>query len=243
MNIELNKELLEAVKKGNLEIVKYLVGIGADVNAEDNDGWTALMSGASGGNLNVVKYFIEKGADVNAKGGWNITALMGGAWNDNLEIVKYLIGIGADVNAKNYEGWTALMSGVCRGNLEIVKYLIEAGADVNAKTNYGWTALMYAEDCNHTEVADYLKNNENEFKKIIEKYGNYNQKLKIIEELAELIKEITKDLQECDNWDEIVEEIADIEIMLEQSKILYGINNQILDKIKKEKIARALNNE
>ena len=100
------------------------------------------------------------------------------------------------------------------------------------------------------ENLENLKKNENEVKKIIEKNGNYNQKLKIIEELAERIKEIIKDLQECDNWIdrwniniEIVEEIADVEIMLEQAKILYGINNQILDKIKKEKIARALNNE
>jgi ankyrin repeat protein len=40
---------------------------GADVNARDHDGETALMMAASGGSPEIVQALLDKGADVNAK--------------------------------------------------------------------------------------------------------------------------------------------------------------------------------
>ena len=39
----LNKELIENAEKGRLKRVKYLISKGADVNAKDNSGYTALI--------------------------------------------------------------------------------------------------------------------------------------------------------------------------------------------------------
>ena len=48
-------------------IVKAYIDAGADVNAKDIDGGTALMCVVALGRLNVVKELIKAGADVNAK--------------------------------------------------------------------------------------------------------------------------------------------------------------------------------
>ena len=63
---------------------------------------------------------------------------------------------------------------------------------------------------------------EEELKKIAEHYGLNHQKIKLIEEMAELTQAICKgrDLS-------IIDEIADVEIVLEQVKYLMGINADV----------------
>ena len=53
-------------------------------------------------------------------------------------------------------------------------------------------------------------------------FGKQSQIIVAIEEMSELTKEITKDIRGKGNIDAISEEIVDVEIMLEQLKIIYG---------------------
>ena len=57
----------------------------------------------------------------------------------------------------------------------------------------------------------------------INSYGNASQKVKAIEEMAELTQAISKSL--LDNKNNVEEEIADVEIMLTQLKIMYSLND------------------
>ena len=50
---------------GHLDVTKYLISEGAEVNRGDNDGWTALHLAAQEGHLDVTKYLISQGAEVN----------------------------------------------------------------------------------------------------------------------------------------------------------------------------------
>lgn len=74
--------------------------------------------------------------------------------------------------------------------------------------------------------------------KAIDIYGELNQKVVAIEELAELQKEICKDLRGKGNRINLTEELADVEIMLEQLKEMYLIDTQALDLIKRQKLER-----
>ena len=50
---------------GWLPSVKYLVEeLGADVNARDQNGYTALHHAAARGDTDLIRYLVEKGADV-----------------------------------------------------------------------------------------------------------------------------------------------------------------------------------
>ncbi len=61
----------------------------------------------------------------------------------------------------------------------------------------------------------------------IEQYGVDNQLKMVLEEMAELQKEICKNWRGRDNIDEIADECADVEIMLAQLKIIYGIESVV----------------
>lgn len=75
------------------------------------------------------------------------------------------------------------------------------------------------------------------YKSLIAKNGII-QVIVAIEELAELQKELTKSLRDQTNIDNIIEEIADVYIMLEQMKLYFNINDSQINQIKSEKIQR-----
>ncbi len=72
----------------------------------------------------------------------------------------------------------------------------------------------------------------------IETYGEAPQKLMLIEEMAELTKEICKNFRGKNNKVEITEEIADVLIMIEQIKILLGITDKDVMQTMNYKIER-----
>lgn len=66
-------------------------------------------------------------------------------------------------------------------------------------------------------------------------FGAEKQKVKCIEELSELQKELCKDIIGQGSRFHVAEEIADVEILLAQMKIHYGIKNDV-EAIKAQKI-------
>ena len=75
------------------------------------------------------------------------------------------------------------------------------------------------------------------YKKVVDTYGS-QQVIVAIEELSELQKELCKALRNKSNYDNLVEEIADVEIMLEQMKLYFNILNKDLERMKEHKIER-----
>ena len=61
--------------------------------------------------------------------------------------------------------------------------------------------------------------------KAIDTYGYDLQKQVAIEEMAELTKEICKDFRGKENRDNIIEEIADVQIMMYQLMAMYSISD------------------
>jgi len=81
--------LMVAVSNGNIDMVRYLVLKGANINVKDKlFGDTPLMVAASNGNIDMVRYLVSKGADINAKDRFGKTPL--NKAKDYKFIVKYL---------------------------------------------------------------------------------------------------------------------------------------------------------
>jgi len=169
-------DIHQAAQEGNIEAVKQAIANGVDVNAKNNDGWTALHMAARFGQKEIGELLIAEGADVNAKNNYGWTALYIAASNyrGNKEVVELLISEGADVNAKDDRGRAPLHGAAFDGHKEVVELLISEGADVNAKDDRGGTPLDAAEEeekRNWTLLGSAFEEKMNEVANLLRKHG------------------------------------------------------------------------
>src|SRR5262245_34854894 len=97
----LNKDLLNAAAAGQPSKVADLIKQGADPNAMDEKGSSALMKAVYNRNREVVQTLIRAKANVNARDGEGMTALMRAANAGYAEIAEDLTRAGADLNTKD----------------------------------------------------------------------------------------------------------------------------------------------
>jgi uncharacterized protein len=88
----------DAVKRNNVQRVIDLIENGADVNALDRYGQTALMLAAHDGCREIVEILIAHGADLNITAKFGLSALMLAVLSGQVEIAHLLTKAGADVS-------------------------------------------------------------------------------------------------------------------------------------------------
>ena len=82
----------------------------------------------------------------------------------------------------------------------------------------------------------HILKSEDIYHRALRVWGKEPQMLQVIEEMSELIKEILKNVnRKKDNVNELIEETADVEIMLEQLKCCYNIKDKV-ETYKKDKL-------
>ncbi len=104
----LDKQLFDAVRQGNVNNIRSLVKLKADVNARKYNGETALMQASQNGQLRVLRALIRRGADIDAQTSFGETALMQVQQMGRVAIAGELIARGADVDLTDYDGKNAL---------------------------------------------------------------------------------------------------------------------------------------
>ena len=133
--------LLYAAAVGSLETMKLLLDKGADVNAQNGFGTTALMISAV--DIAKVRLLVERGANVNLASKQGRTPLFIAAMSDeSAAIVTYLVGKGANLKARDAFGNTVLISAAIGNDLNTVRIALDAGVDVNAVGVTGLSPLM-----------------------------------------------------------------------------------------------------
>ena len=152
IGMALNKDLLQAIESGDLELVKKSKVRDFDSVDEEEKTYLHHACACNKGSAEIVDYLIQKGADMNAKDNSGKTALMRASMDGRAEAIDKLIEFGADVNAKDNSGKTALIRASIDGRKEAIDKLIEFGADVNVKDNKGKTALDIAKGGGHTKL-------------------------------------------------------------------------------------------
>src|SRR5690606_808717 len=124
----------DAAMAGDLATVRSLLKSGADVNAAQGDGMTALHHAALNGNDEMAEVLLYAGANVYATsrlGGY--TPLHLASQRGHAPLIDRLIKAGAAADNPTATGTTPLMFASASGHVDAVKQLLAHGADVNAK--------------------------------------------------------------------------------------------------------------
>uniref|UniRef100_A0A3B5MRJ7 Kinase D-interacting substrate 220b n=1 Tax=Xiphophorus couchianus TaxID=32473 RepID=A0A3B5MRJ7_9TELE len=166
--------LMLAAEQGSLEIVQELIRRGANVNLDDVDCWSALISAAKEGHLEVVKELLESSAYIEHRDmvgeqclmgnvvEWSVYPIIWAAGRGHADIVKLLLEHGAKVNCSDKYGTTSLIWASRKGHYDCVMHLLEKGADIDQEGANSMTALIVAVKGGYTEVVkELLKRNPN----------------------------------------------------------------------------------
>lgn len=133
-----------AAARNDAAAIRDLLSAGADIDARDGRGRTALLVATHGNRIDAAQALIDAGADVNAQDDIHDSPYLYAGARGHLEILTMTLAHGADLKSINRYGGTALIPASERGHVETVRTLIQAGVDVDHVNNLGWTALLEA---------------------------------------------------------------------------------------------------
>lgn len=150
-------ELADAASRGDKTAIERLLKSGADVNAQQGDGATALHWAAYRGDAALTERLLKAGAQPGVANHNGATPLWLAAMRGDAAVVRALLKGGADANEPLPLGRRPLMLAARSGQVDTVRALLEHGADVNAiETERGTNALMQAADQGHADVLKEL---------------------------------------------------------------------------------------
>lgn len=155
-----NTPLMQAAFYLQSAQLQYFLDTGADVNATNKAGLTALMKAVP--DLEKTRLLLKKGAQVNAATEFGNTALsIACRTHGSLPVVQELLKHGANVTATNRVGGNALMAAVESGDDAVVRILLKNNADPNSTTRIPESdsevsALMLAAQLGHLHCVKLL---------------------------------------------------------------------------------------
>jgi ankyrin repeat protein len=181
----LDRQLMDAIRDGDSIQVQNLLEQGADPNARDDAGETALMRGALFGDIEVMRMLVAQGAKASARGQDGGSPLLRAV--HDLGKARFLVERGAPVDdvvmvaaarvpgcrelldllfahggsgRAAVQGYTPLMASAGNGDLGAVKCLLDQGADVKAQMPNGYTALIGAAIAGNAQVVRHKDERE-----------------------------------------------------------------------------------
>ena len=155
----LKNELIQAVKKGDLDNVKKTIKKGEDINQRDSNGLAALHIAALENKNEIAETLLKAGANPNIFDKFmKSTPMHKAAYMGHAKVLETLIKYHADINAQGpYNGYTPLHDAIWHNHKEAVKVLLDNGAKLNLKTHNGKTPLELAKELGFKGIEREIK--------------------------------------------------------------------------------------
>ena len=127
----------DAVRRGSIDQLRRLLASGADIDARDGYGQTALMLAAREGYATLVEWLVDHGAALDHTAKYGLSALMLAVIGGHTDVVRILTAAGADLclrgtGAPGFTAKTALDLAIARGDADMVE-ILRTGASCRPK--------------------------------------------------------------------------------------------------------------
>ncbi|XP_024133227.1 ankyrin repeat and protein kinase domain-containing protein 1 [Oryzias melastigma] len=154
------KSLLHfTVASGDLESVKHVLSLGAEVNSVTAKGYTPLIIAVLQRFHDIIPFLLEHGASVTQGDEDQWTALHFAAQNGDDRIVRILLDKGALPNAREKSGWIPLHLAAQNGHESVVRLLISRSSEeaiVEREEENGRTPIHLAAFYGHLNIVKLL---------------------------------------------------------------------------------------
>jgi hypothetical protein len=142
--VPLNSRFLVAARSLDAAAIDRALREGANVNARNRLGESALVIVLKGNRLDLAQTLLAAGADVNLAAVNGITPLMTAAYGGHTDMVRILLDKGAAIGVTDRIKKNAMTYASGEGHTAVVRLLLSRGVDPNAVYEHGLTALMWA---------------------------------------------------------------------------------------------------
>ena len=137
-------QLLAAASAGTLSDIDSAIENGANLQARDANGRTALLIAATENHVAVAKRLVDLGADVDALDDrhdtpWLVTGVTG-----SVAMLEVLLPANPDLTIRNRYGGISVIPASERGHVDYIRRVVQTDIDVNHVNDLGWTALLEA---------------------------------------------------------------------------------------------------
>lgn len=127
-----------AVEQNQPEALRALISLGANINAQDNNGVTPLMHAAAKNREECLAILLrQNNINVNLADSQGRTALTYSAYAEDAQAAKKLIAAGANIDQRDIAYNTPVMNAVKAKNDRVALLFIQQGADLTAVNNAG----------------------------------------------------------------------------------------------------------
>jgi ankyrin repeat protein len=169
VNSQRPPSLITAIQEGRLDDARNLITNGANVNAANADGTTALMQAAEGSvympnNAPAVAMLLDRGGKIDAQDNRGRTALYRAAAEGKTEAMRLLLARKANPNQRAIDGSSPLLAAITFGRVDAMNLLLASGSDVDLPDAQGTTPLALA-----AEGIAYMPNNAPLVRALLEK--------------------------------------------------------------------------
>ena len=164
---KLNEQLVKVVlsdkdsDEAKLKKVKYLIRLGANVNAR-NDGYSMIELAVLQKNAEMVRVLADNGAKLDIKCNSDEMLVEMAVRKREVEIVRVLAENGANLDVRDKSDYPVLQLAIWGSDVEMVRVLVENGADIMAKNRDGNNMIDEANRIKNDAIIGILKNAQNE---------------------------------------------------------------------------------
>ncbi|XP_046326546.2 ankyrin repeat domain-containing protein 50-like [Haliotis rufescens] len=146
--------VMQAVCKGQLEMVKLLVSKGADMTLVDNFGDNILNLACDEGHTEILQYVLSQDMQaINNRGRYGRTPVVWAAFEGHRDILELLVKKGVDLSLVSEHRNNILHLACCGGHVDIVKYVLSQNVvDANSRGHGGMTPAMFTAEEGHKEI-------------------------------------------------------------------------------------------